>query len=128
MALSAHEQEMLDQIERGLRHGVAKSTTEPLRAAHEPGRPHRRMLIVVASVAVGLALVLLGLISQTVVISVLGFVVIVAAATTSGANRAQLWSCSPGSAIGRVNPLLAAGERGREPGHTSDESSPPADR
>jgi hypothetical protein len=81
VALSEHEQQQLDQIERGLFASDQKLAAPPsvIRARISLRRP----LLAIAGVALGLTLVLVGLVSNVVVVSVLGFVVIVGAAATA---------------------------------------------
>jgi hypothetical protein len=90
VALSEYEKDALDQIELGLRTSGLKVPARRLPKT----RARRRMLTVAAAMAVGLALVLAGLISKAIVLSVLGFVLIVAAAMVAGSGPTALWSQS----------------------------------
>lgn len=78
MALSEHEQKLLDQIERDMyspeHNAVATSPANRARATLRP------TILAIAGVAAGLTLVMVGLVGNVVVVSVLGFVVIVGAA------------------------------------------------
>ena len=83
MPLSEHEQRLLEQIEQGLYAEDPKfaSTVRKVRAHN--GR-RRRLILAIVGIVVGLGLVLLGLVTKVnsavgVVISVAGFVMIVAA-------------------------------------------------
>jgi hypothetical protein len=76
--LSEHEQRLLDQIEQALYAEDPKfvSTVRSVRA-----RSHRRRSVILAvlGIVLGLGLVLIGLVSTLVVLSVIGFVLVVAA-------------------------------------------------
>jgi uncharacterized membrane protein HdeD (DUF308 family) len=97
MALSKYEQEALDQIELGLRPGGQTVPGQRLTRT----RPRRRMLTAVAAIAVGFALVLTGLVSKAIVISVLGFLLIVAGAMVAASSPTALWSQSKQTKIRR---------------------------
>ncbi|EWT06421.1 hypothetical protein N864_21520 [Intrasporangium chromatireducens Q5-1] len=76
MALSEHEQYVIDQMEQAL------SATDPRFVAHmartrQSWRRHLRVALNVLALAAGLLLVLLGVWLVTVWVSVLGFLVVV---------------------------------------------------
>jgi UPF0716 family protein affecting phage T7 exclusion len=103
MALSKDEQAILDDIELGLRSAGPRLTVRPLAAGTRPGHRHRQLLIAFMVVAAGLALVLAGLISKVIAISIVGFLVMVAATVTAAPNPALLLSRSRRNAIGSVH-------------------------
>jgi hypothetical protein len=89
VALSDRDQATLDQIELGLRGTDSKLTARPA-AGRTRLVPHRMLLLATAGIAVGLTLVLIGLISKMIVISILGFLFIVVAATATTSGSAEL--------------------------------------
>jgi ferric-dicitrate binding protein FerR (iron transport regulator) len=100
MALSKYEQEALDQIELGLRPGgLTVPAQRPTRT--RSGRSRRRMLAAAAAITVGLAFVLAGLVSKAIVVSVLGFLLIVAATMAVGSSPVSLWSQSKRTKVRR---------------------------
>ena len=78
MPLSEHEQRLLDQIEQALYADDPKFAAT-VRSARSRSRSHpRRMLAVaVAGGVVGLALVMIGLLSTVIAVSIVGFVLLV---------------------------------------------------
>jgi hypothetical protein len=79
------------------------------------------MLIVVVAIAVGFALVLAGLIGKAIVVSVLGFLLIVAGTTAARSNPAQLWSRSRRAVSRFASPPSGASLRARKPGRDTDQ-------
>lgn len=79
MPLSEHEQRLLDQIEQALYADDPKFAAT-VRSARSRSRSHpRRMLLgAIAGGLAGLALVLVGLVSENVAVSLIGFVLLVA--------------------------------------------------
>ena len=76
--LSDHEQRLLDEIEQALYAEDPKFAASVRSArARSRGRGHRSALLCVLGVVAGLALVLVGLIANLVVLSVIGFVLLV---------------------------------------------------
>jgi hypothetical protein len=78
MALSEREQKLLDEIERDLTI-PAKKVTAAVWSARRRLRPS--VIPVTIGIAIGTALVLIGLVDKLVIVSILGFLIIVATAT-----------------------------------------------
>ncbi|MEP6853208.1 MAG: DUF3040 domain-containing protein [bacterium] len=78
MPLSEHEQRLLEQIEQGLYAEDPKFASTVRKVRARTGQ-RRRVAIAVLGVVLGLALVLLALVTKVIVLAVVGFVVIVAA-------------------------------------------------
>jgi Flp pilus assembly protein TadB len=76
--LSDHEQRLLDEIEQAL-YAEDPKFAASVRAARTRSRTRRSALFCVVGVLAGLALVLVGLITNLIVLSVIGFVFVVAA-------------------------------------------------
>jgi hypothetical protein len=76
MPLSEHEQRLLEQIEQGLYAEDPKFASTVRKVRTNSGR-RRRVLIAAIGIVVGLGLVLLGLITKLIPISIVGFVLIV---------------------------------------------------
>lgn len=76
MPLSDHEQRLLDQIEQALYADDPKFASA-VRSARGRWRTRRALVLAVFGVLAGLALVLIGLVSTIIVISVVGFVLLV---------------------------------------------------
>jgi Protein of unknown function (DUF3040) len=76
MPLSDHEQRLLDQIEQALYADDPKFASA-VRSARGRWRTRRALVLAVFGVLAGLALVLIGLITTIIVISVVGFVLLV---------------------------------------------------
>ena len=87
MSLSEHEQQQLDEIERGLRGIDQRREAAPT----APRLDVRRALrLGGAGAAVGLALVLTGLVTKTIVVSVVGFVVLVTTGVLATTTHVEL--------------------------------------
>jgi hypothetical protein len=93
MTLSEHEKQALEQMELGLRTGGLKVSVGRLTGTRS-GRPRLRILTAAAAIAVGFTLVLAGLISKAIVVSVLGFLLVVAATMAMGSSPVVWWSRS----------------------------------
>lgn len=78
MPLSEHEQRLLDQIEQAL-YAEDPKFASAVRSARTRSRGRRSLVFGVAGVAAGLGLVLVGLVANVIVLSVIGFVLVVAA-------------------------------------------------
>jgi hypothetical protein len=107
MALSAREQEALDQIERGL--CDADSTFDHFAPNATARIGSRRLLLqVIVGIAVGLLLVLVGLVSKTIVISILGFLLIViatsAVTTDERTKRRSRWMRGAAAPVTNLQP------------------------
>ena len=78
MPLSDHEQRLLDEIEQAL-YAEDPKFAASVRSARTRSRTRRSAVLCVLGVLAGLALVLVGLIATIVALSVVGFVLLVAA-------------------------------------------------
>lgn len=78
MPLSDHEQRLLDEIEQAL-YAEDPKFAASVRAARTRSRTRRSLGLCILGVLAGLALVLVGLIAQIIALSVVGFVLVVAA-------------------------------------------------
>jgi hypothetical protein len=76
--LSDHEQRLLDEIEQAL-YAEDPKFAASVRSARSRSRTRRSAALCVLGVIAGLALVLVGLVANLVVLSVIGFVLVVAA-------------------------------------------------
>jgi DUF3040 family protein len=76
--LSDHEQRLLDQIEQAL-YAEDPKFASAVRSARSRSRTRRSILLSALGVIVGLGLVLVGLVASLIVLSVVGFVIVVAA-------------------------------------------------
>jgi Protein of unknown function (DUF3040) len=112
VALSEHEQSQLDEIERGLFSPDQTVTTAPPSTARAR-LSLRRPILAVGGIAAGMTLVLVGLVGNIVVVSVLGFIVIVGAVATARINpdgiRARL-----SASVSAQTRKLADGDRRSE--------------
>ena len=77
MPLSDHEQRLLDQIEQALYADDPKFASA-VRSGRGGWRARRLLALAILGVLAGLALVLVGLISTVIVLSIIGFVLVVA--------------------------------------------------
>ncbi|MDT4938792.1 MAG: hypothetical protein QOG80_2463 [Pseudonocardiales bacterium] len=78
MPLSEHEQRLLDQIEQAL-YAEDPKFASAVRSARSRSRLRRSIVLAVVGVVAGLGMVLVGLVTSLIVISVIGFVLVVAA-------------------------------------------------
>lgn len=78
MPLSEHEQRLLNEIEQAL-YAEDPKFVSAVRSARSRSRLRRSVAVCVLGVIAGLGLVLVGLLTKVVVLSVLGFVLIVGA-------------------------------------------------
>jgi hypothetical protein len=76
--LSEHEQRLLDQIEQAL-YAEDPKFASAVRSARSRSRTRRSLTLAILGVVAGLGLVLVGLITSLIVLSVVGFVLLVAA-------------------------------------------------
>jgi hypothetical protein len=76
--LSEHEQRLLDQIEQAL-YAEDPKFASAVRSARSRSRIRRSLLVTILGIVAGLGLVLVGLITSLIVLSVIGFVLLVAA-------------------------------------------------
>lgn len=78
MPLSDHEQRLLDEIEQAL-YAEDPKFAASVRSAHRRSRTRRSALLAVFGIVAGLALVLVGLVTNIIALSVVGFVLVVGA-------------------------------------------------
>jgi hypothetical protein len=78
MPLSDHEQRLLDEIEQAL-YAEDPKFVSSVRSVRAPSRRRRNLLLSIFGVILGLGLVLVGLVTSIVPLSVVGFVLVVAA-------------------------------------------------
>jgi hypothetical protein len=114
MPLSEHEQRLLEQIEQGLYAEDPKFASTVRRVRRRTGY-RRRIILSIVGIVLGLGLVLLGLVSKLIFISVIGFVLIVAACVyafgpTIGRNKA------PTGPLGLVDPSTGGTKARRQSG------------
>jgi Protein of unknown function (DUF3040) len=76
--LSEHEQRLLDQIEQAL-YAEDPKFASAVRSARSRSRTRRSILLCVFGVIIGLGLVLVGLLTNIIALSVVGFVLVVGA-------------------------------------------------
>jgi Protein of unknown function (DUF3040) len=81
--LSEHEQRLLDQIEQAL-YAEDPKFASAVRSARSRSRTRRSILLCVFGVIIGLGLVLVGLLANIIVLSVVGFVLVVGACGWAG--------------------------------------------
>jgi Flp pilus assembly protein TadB len=90
--LSEHEQRLLEQIEQGL-YAEDPKFASAVRRVRKSGGTRRRVILGVLGAVLGLAIVLVALLTNVIIVSVLGFVLIVAscayAVTRSGGRSAN---------------------------------------
>ena len=74
--LSEHEQRLLDQIEQAL-YAEDPKFASSVRSARSHSRTRRSLLLCILGMVLGLGLVLVGLVTSVIVLSVVGFVLVV---------------------------------------------------
>jgi hypothetical protein len=113
--LSEHEQRLLDEIEQAL-YAEDPKFASSVRAARRHRRLRSSLFLAGAGVVIGLGMVLVGLLANIIVLSVIGFVLLVAgfgygaqslrhrgaANRSSGENSAQRGAPRPGSFRSRM--------------------------
>lgn len=107
MPLSDHEQRLLDEIEQAL-YAEDPKFAATVRSARRRSRTRRSMGLCILGVLAGLALVLVGLIAQIIVLSVIGFVLVVgscsyAAQVLRGRDKSPAAPASNAAAKGARN-------------------------
>jgi Flp pilus assembly protein TadB len=106
--LSEHEQRLLDQIEQAL-YAEDPKFASAVRSARSRSRTRRSILLCIFGVLVGLGLVLVGLLTNIIVLSVVGFVLVVGAC---GWVAQSLRSRPTGSSEGTPQPGRSARQAG----------------
>ncbi len=113
MPLSEHEQRLLDQIEQAL-YAEDPKFAASVRSARRPSRTRRTMVLCILGVLVGLCLVLVGLITTVIALSVVGFVFVVGSCGfAASALRSRDRSSGPASGSSNVRHIRQGGLRGR---------------
>ena len=120
MPLSEHEQKLLDQIEQAL-YAEDPKFAASVRSARARSRTRRAVLFSALGVAAGLALVLVGLVTQSIWPSVVGFVLVVgccglAVTSVRGRDKNRTPDTAEGAAGGgstRAAKQQSGGLRGR---------------
>ena len=105
MPLSEHEQRLLEQIEQGL-YAEDPKFASAVRRVHSGGGTRRRIILAVLGVVLGLAVVLVALLTNVIIVGVLGFVLIVASCAYAVAR--------PGGRSAKSGPMgIVEGDRVR---------------
>jgi hypothetical protein len=113
MPLSDHEQRLLDQIEQALYADDPKFASA-VRSGRGGWRARRMLALAILGVLAGLALVLVGLISTVIVVSVIGFVLLVGACALGvQALRGRLAVRTSEEAPPASGPVRSSGLRSR---------------
>ena len=107
MPLSDHEQRLLDEIEQAL-YAEDPKFAASVRSARTRSRTRRSALLCVVGVLAGLAMVLVGLITNIIALSVVGFVLVVG---SCGYGAQLIRGRNQGSA-----PAGPSGDRAPRPG------------
>jgi hypothetical protein len=94
--LSEHEQRLLDEIEQAL-YAEDPKFASSVRSARSRRRVRSSMLLCVLGAVLGLGLVLIGLLANVVVLSVVGFVVLVGAVGYGAQSLRHKRSSEPSS-------------------------------
>ncbi len=105
MPLSDHEQRLLDEIEQAL-YAEDPKFAASVRSARARSRTRRSAVLCALGVLAGLALVLVGLVTNIIALSVVGFVLVVGAcgyAVQVLRGRGDQTSVTPESASGAGN-------------------------
>ena len=111
--LSEHEQRLLDEIEQAL-YAEDPKFAASVRSARRPMRARRLLLLCVLGVVTGLALVLVGLVTTIIALSVVGFVLVVAACGFAATGlRSRDRSGTGRSTPSNVRPFRSRGRRSR---------------
>ncbi len=112
MPLSEHEQRLLDEIEQAL-YAEDPKFASAVRSARGNSRARRSVLLCALGVVLGLGLVLIGLLSTVIAISVVGFVLVVGSAAYGAQSiRSRGTTAAPAPHAGR-RPDRSGGLRSR---------------
>jgi hypothetical protein len=111
--LSDHEQRLLDEIEQAL-YAEDPKFAATVRSARTRSRTRRSVLLSVLGVVAGLCLVLVGLVTNVIALSVVGFVLVVgacgyAAQILRGRDRGT----TPNAGAASIRPAKHSGLRSR---------------
>ncbi len=111
MPLSEHEQRLLDEIEQAL-YAEDPKFASAVRSARAHSRVRRSLVLCVLGVLAGLGLVLVGLLANIIVLSVVGFVLLVGAAALAVQSVRTRPAAAPPASPG-ARPARASGIRSR---------------
>lgn len=107
MPLSEHEQRLLDEIEQAL-YAEDPKFAASVRSARSPSRTRRALILCILGVVIGLCLVLVGLVTTVIALSVVGFVLVVGscgyAATALRHRDRGAGSKATGSNVRQIRP------------------------
>ena len=107
MPLSDHEQRLLDEIEQAL-YAEDPKFAASVRSARRRSRARRSLALCILGSVAGLALVLVGLVFQVIVLSVVGFVLLVGSAGyTVQLLRGRDRGATPDDVSGAQRPHIA---------------------
>jgi hypothetical protein len=115
--LSDHEQRLLDEIEQAL-YAEDPKFASAVRSAGLRSRLRRAIVLSTVGVLAGLGMVLVGLMSNLVVLSVIGFVLVVAScglaarALRPGGRAPVADDARPGSSAGKAHPKAQQRQNG----------------
>ncbi|MGP7961367.1 DUF3040 domain-containing protein [Sanguibacter sp. A247] len=113
MPLSEYEQRVLEQMERQLSADDPKLATTLTTPRHRTGR---RIIVAVASLIVGLLLLILGVVESLIVVGILGFAVMLGGVTYAVLSPAPSETTGPHGIVtddGRVRPRASGRGHGR---------------
>lgn len=110
--LSEHEQRLLDEIEQAL-YAEDPKFASAVRSARGHTRVRRSALLSVLGVVLGLGLVLVGLLANVIALSVIGFVMVVAACGYAAQSLRSRGSASAQPQTGDRRPDRSGGLRAR---------------
>ena len=111
MALSEHEQRLLDQIEQALYAEDPKFAAN-VRSVRRRTLRRRWMPISILGVLAGLAVVLVGLTAKQIAVGVVGFVLIVASCAYAAGMLSRKSQRAPRPARGKADPRAQARQHG----------------
>lgn len=112
MPLSEHEQRLLDEIEQAL-YAEDPKFASSVRAARSRSRLRRSIVLGVLGVVLGLGLVLVGLVTTLVPLSIAGFVLVVAACGYGASSLRARGSAPAATTTPSSRPTRQAGLRTR---------------
>jgi UPF0716 family protein affecting phage T7 exclusion len=113
--LSDHEQRLLDEIEQAL-YAEDPKFAASVRSVRTRSRTRRSVLLCVLGVVAGLALVLVGLVTNIIALSVVGFVLVVAACAYAAQvirGRGRSSESPPAAGDGGNRPARQSGLKSR---------------
>ena len=112
MPLSDHEQRLLDQIEQAL-YAEDPKFASAVRSARARSRVRRSLALCIFGILAGLGLVLVGLISGLIVLSVIGFVLVVGSCGLAVQSFRNKTAMPVDTRAASAKPARPSGLRGR---------------